>query len=115
MTLKCFFENYDLREMDILSLQETPRGISMVLDMDFEMSFEGGNHVRTRFDMTFCHEFLFLGVSLEKSYSGKIEVVEEDYKDGSLFLKLRDGVIVIPDCRIEVHRNVRPYVDHNIG
>ena len=81
-------------------MKDTGKGTSMVVDMDFEMRFEGGNHVRTEFDMTFCHEFLFLGVHLEKPYTGSLDVLSESYQDGVLSLRFPSGEIVIPDCNI---------------
>ena len=112
MTVETFFKNYDLTQMDVVSIRNTPDGIAFVVDMDFNMHFDGGNHVRTEFDMTFCHEFVFSGTHSKRDYLN--QVLSQQYKDRILHLGIDGDDLWIQECNIVIHKNVSPYIDHTI-
>lgn len=114
MTVQTFYEVYDLTSMDVISIRNGKNGLSMVIDMDLNMHFGGGNHVRTEFDMTFSHEFLFPGCRIDKDYLSDVRVTSEKYEDGVLILMVNKDLIRIPETEIVIHPNYRPYVDHSI-
>lgn len=114
MTVQTFYEVYDLTSMDVISIRNVKEGLSMVIDMDLTMHFDGGNHVRTEFDMTFCHEFLFMGCRADQDYLSDVRVTSQKYEDGVLILMVNGDLIRIPETEILIHRNYRPYVDHSI-
>lgn len=114
MTVETFSKNYDLTEMDVVSIRNTKEGLSLVVDMDLLMHFDGGNHVRTEFDMTFCHEFVFLGVHTSRDYFNHPRIVSQHYLNGVMLLSLDGDTLSIQECDILIHKNVRPYIDHSI-
>lgn len=114
MTVETFSKNYNLTQMDVVSILNVKDGLSVVIDMDFLMHFDGGNHVRTEFDMSFFHEFVFIGVHSERDYPSNPRILSQVYRDGVLYLKVDGDDVLIPECDILIHKNVRPYIDHSI-
>lgn len=101
--------------MNVLSLKNGKEGVSLILDMDFKMKFEGGNQVRSEFDMTLCHCFIFLNASIPYDFKSPIIVEEQSFQDDFLNLKINGKKIRIKDTLIKVIANVRPYKDNSIG
>ncbi len=115
MTTKSFAEFYSLPETEVYAIRNTEEGLAFFLNVDFQMLFEGGNHVRTEFDMTLSHEFVFRGIKIANDFEGPILVNEQSCKDGKLTLVVNGEPLMLPDTEVIVHPNVKPFIDHTIG
>lgn len=115
MTTKTFSEFYYLPETEVYAIRNVENGVSFFLDMDFQMKFEGGNHVRTEFDMTFYHESLFRETKIPHDFECPISLTSQSYQNGVLTLTVNGETLAFPETEIIVHPNVKPYENHSIG
>ena len=115
MTLKTFASVYDLTQINIISIQNKDKDLSFILDLDFKMRFDGGNQVKTEFDMSFYHEFIFKNTSLDFVVNKPYDVIKQEYKNNLLVLTFKDQIIKIKETEIIIKSNVLPYKDKSIG
>lgn len=106
MTVKEFYQYYDFSEVNVLSIHSDGKDlvldIEAILDMDFV-----GNHVRTDFNDSYIHRFIFKGEYPKISLDGPISISDAKYQDESLIFVANGKEIRIPETKIEVIPNIR--------